>query len=186
MEMSDCRMSMCASGSEECDMKKSAKIKKLRTGVTRGALAADLKRKRKPRGRPFTKGNTAGLAFRYPKGVSGNPGGCPRYSEVSKAARALLALPIPGDPEKRLFAEGIAETLAWQALAGDRGAASELVDRAEGKPRQAVELEQRDPLAELLQEMRKESARCGPPEGMPEAALPPAVEETAAEEPPVQ
>lgn len=146
-------------------------MKMLRKGVTRGGLAPALKgKKKKPRGKPFPKGHSIGAAFRYPKGVSGNPGGRPRFSEVSKAARAVLASPIPGDPENRLFAEGIAQTLAWQALAGDRGAASELVDRAEGRPRVSVEMTQGDPIAELIATMQEESARCGPPENRPDEA----------------
>ncbi len=44
----------------------------------------------------------------------------------------------PDDPQRRTFAECIAETLANLALRGNVRAASELCDRVEGKPRQSV------------------------------------------------
>jgi hypothetical protein len=173
-------------------MKKSAKLKKPRGGLRRRDLAPILRGelpilrakppKKRPRGKPFVKGHSIGAAFRFTKGNNANPGGRPKFAEVSKAARAFLATEIEGDPRERTYAEAIVETLGTQALLGDRGCASELIDRAEGKPRQAVELDQRDPLAELLQEMREESKRVGPPEEMPEAALLPTAEETAVEE----
>lgn len=99
-----------------------------------------MRRKRRPRGKPFEPGNTAGLATRYPKGVSGNVQGRTKYAVASQAARALLASPIPDDPEGRLFAEGICHQLAWMALAGDLGAAQELFNRAEGHAPQAIEV----------------------------------------------
>jgi len=106
----------------------------------RKKVAPGIRRKRRARGKPFEPGNTAGLATRFPKGVSGNVHGRPKYAVASQAARALLASPIPDDPEGRLFAEGICHQLGWMALGGDRAAAELLFDRAEGRAPQAIEV----------------------------------------------
>jgi hypothetical protein len=53
----------------------------------------------------------------------------------------VLAHPVPDDPEGRTYAEKIAATLAEKAAEGDIRAAQELADRAEGKPRQSLEIE---------------------------------------------
>jgi hypothetical protein len=52
----------------------------------------------------------------------------------------LLGKPVPDDPQSRTYAEVIAEALAEKALAGDIRAAQELADRAEGRPRQSIEV----------------------------------------------
>lgn len=49
--------------------------------------------KKRPRGKPFPKGNQYGVASRFIKGQSGNPGGKPRTKEVSHASREWLAQP---------------------------------------------------------------------------------------------
>src|SRR5215467_4565795 len=77
-----------------------------------------------------------GDAFRFKPGQSGNPGGRPRTAKLSEASRAKLASVIPGDPEGRTYAEGIADKLALLAIKGDIRAAQELADRAEGRPNQ--------------------------------------------------
>jgi hypothetical protein len=77
----------------------------------------------------------------FPKGKSGNPGGRPKRTPLADACREVLALPVPGDSEGRTYAEKIAATLAEKAAKGDIRAAAELADRAEGKPRQSVEIE---------------------------------------------
>ncbi len=74
-------------------------------------------------------------------GQSGNPGGRPKRSPLAEACRELLSLPVPGDPDGRSYAELIALSLAKKALKGDVRAAQELADRAEGRPRQAIEIE---------------------------------------------
>jgi hypothetical protein len=84
---------------------------------------------------------TAGEATRWKSGQSGNPGGRPKAAPLSHACRELLAQPVPEDPEGRTYAEAIAQTLAEKALDGDIRAAQELADRAEGKARQAIEIE---------------------------------------------
>jgi hypothetical protein len=126
--------------------------RKTKRAASRRKLAPDARRKRRPRGRPFKPGNHAGEKFRFPKGVSGNVDGRPKYAVSADAARALLAAPIPGDPGGRLFAEGICHALAWMALAGDRGAAETLFERAEGRPRQSIDIDDSrgDPLGELI------------------------------------
>ncbi len=82
-----------------------------------------------------------GATHRWKPGESGNPGGRPKRTPLTDACREILAQPIPGDPEGRTYAQAIAETLAAKALDGDIRAAQELADRAEGKPRQSLEIE---------------------------------------------
>jgi len=76
----------------------------------------------------------------WQRGQSGNPGGRPKSAPLSRACRDLLARPMADDPEGRTYAEVIAETLAEKALAGDIRAAQEIADRAEGRPRQSIEV----------------------------------------------
>ncbi len=77
----------------------------------------------------------------WPKGVSGNPSGRPRKTPLTDACRDVLAQAIPSDPTGRTYAEAIALTLAKKAVEGDIRAAQEIADRAEGKPRQSLEVE---------------------------------------------
>ena len=51
-----------------------------------------------------------------------------------------LFLPVLDNAEGRTYAQAIAQTLAAKALAGDIHAAQELADRAQGKPRQSLEI----------------------------------------------
>ena len=82
-----------------------------------------------------------GKATQFKKGQSGNPGGRPKLAVFSQAARAMLGKLVPGDPEGRTYAEAIAQVLADKALSGDIRAARELIERAEGKPKQSVEIQ---------------------------------------------
>ncbi len=82
-----------------------------------------------------------GTVFQWKPGQSGNPGGRPKTAPLSNACRELLASPLAGDPQGRTYAEAIAETLAQKALAGDIRAAQELADRAEGRARQSIEIQ---------------------------------------------
>lgn len=125
------------------------------------SIRRGLRRPRKrPSGRPFAKGNTFGQAFRFRPGVSGNPRGRPKYAYSLQAARAMLAAMVPGDEFERTFTEAIVQALGWRALAGDRQCAAELFDRAEGRPRQSVEVEQDDdPLIAILEELTARSER---------------------------
>ncbi len=113
----------------------------------------------------FRKGNPIGKATRFPPGVSGNPGGRPKLKVVSEAARALLASTVPGDKYGRTFAEAIVLALGLQAVEGNISAASELTDRAEGRARQAMDIQQTDPLLDLICELKAQSKLCGPVEG---------------------
>ena len=82
-----------------------------------------------------------GEATRFKPGQSGNPNGRPKLAPLSHACRELLAALIPDDPQGRTYAEAIAQTLATRALKGDIRAAQEMADRAEGKPRQSIEIQ---------------------------------------------
>jgi hypothetical protein len=82
-----------------------------------------------------------GEATRWKPGQSGNPGGRPKSAPLSQACREVLALPVPGDPQGRTYAEMIAATLAGKAVEGDIKAAQELADRAEGRARQSIDIE---------------------------------------------
>jgi len=65
---------------------------------------------------------------------------------------------VPNDAEGRTYAQVIAAVLAKKAIRGDKGAAVELADRAEGRPRQAVDatavvtVADRHPLEDLSDE----------------------------------
>ena len=84
-----------------------------------------------------------GKATRWVKGQqSPNPGGRPRAAVFSEACRIVLRENFPGDRKHRTFAEVIAERLAVAAARGNLKALAELVDRTEGKPRQALEVAQ--------------------------------------------
>lgn len=83
------------------------------------------KPKRKATGRPFEKGHK----WRWPKGVSGNPGGRP--AGVSEAYRAWLELPYENDPTMT-NAQALAVAQGAQALQGDIGAAREIRQATEG------------------------------------------------------
>jgi hypothetical protein len=83
---------------------------------------------------------------------------------VGKAARAWFAAKVPGDPYERTGAEVTVEMLGTQILRGDRAAAAELIDRAEGRPAQALHVSSdTDPLTELCKLMAEEGRRAGPP-----------------------
>jgi hypothetical protein len=82
-----------------------------------------------------------GKPYHWKKGQSGNPGGRPKMAPLSQACRELLASPKPDDPDGGTYAEVIAQVLADKALAGDIRAAQELADRAEGRARQSIAVE---------------------------------------------
>jgi hypothetical protein len=79
--------------------------------------------------------------FRWPKGKSGNPGGRPR-KVITAAYGALADQPCPFDPQKRTWAQVLAEGQFKAALTGNTNAAREIADRLEGKAQQSVNLEQ--------------------------------------------
>lgn len=110
---------------------------------------------------------TKGVPHQWRKGQSGNPGGRPKYAELSRACRGILSEPVPGNDDDLTYAEAIALRLATAALAGSVAAAQELADRAEGRARQSLDLtgDRPDPLAAVLEELRAQSKIIGPPEG---------------------
>lgn len=97
---------------------------------------------------------------RFPPGVSGNPNGRPRKSPqsqpepapaptqtVTASVRRRLAQPVSTLPTEvdgqQSIGEGLADTLLREALYGKNSlrAVSEIIDRLEGKPRQAPDAE---------------------------------------------
>jgi hypothetical protein len=80
----------------------------------------------------------------WPKGVSGNPGGRPKQKLISAELERLLQQQAPSESGKT-WATVIAESLVRQAAKGDVRAISELANRIEGKPLQAVDLDVNSP-----------------------------------------
>lgn len=80
-------------------------------------------------------------ATRWKPGQSGNPGGRPKRTPLIDACREVLNQLMPGDAKGRTYARAIAEKLATKAVEGDIRAAQELADRAEGKARQTLQIE---------------------------------------------
>ena len=84
----------------------------------------------------------------FPKGVSGNPAGKPKVTEHSKTRlKRLLDLvqkkknPITGEEEEFTVLELMDMQMIAKALKGDQRAYQEVIDRLEGKPKQATEVE---------------------------------------------
>jgi hypothetical protein len=82
-----------------------------------------------------------GKPYRWKKGQSGNASGRPKSKTLSDAYRNKLEEPVPNDPEKRTWAELIAEAQVRDAVRGNVQAAREIADRTEGKAKQAIEFE---------------------------------------------
>lgn len=92
------------------------------------------KAQKKAPGKPFTKGNK----FAFKPGQSGNPAGRPRDA-ITPHLRELAQEQAPGK-DKRTYGRMVAEMLYAEALGGNVQAAKEILDRLDGKPRQAVDL----------------------------------------------
>jgi len=82
-----------------------------------------------------------GKPHQWKKGQSGNPLGRPKSKTLSDAYRSKLEEPVPNDPERRTWAELIAEAQIRDAVRGNVQAAREIADRTEGRARQAIEIE---------------------------------------------
>jgi hypothetical protein len=82
-----------------------------------------------------------GKSHQWKKGQSGNPSGRPKSKSLSAAYRNKLEELVPNDPEGRTWAELIAEAQVRDAVRGNVQAAREIADRTEGRPRQAIEFE---------------------------------------------
>jgi hypothetical protein len=76
----------------------------------------------------------------FKPGESGNPKGRPKSVTLSEALRAQLGQMMPGEDEKT-YAEKIALCLCDEAAKGNVGAAKEIADRTEGKPRQSLDVD---------------------------------------------
>jgi uncharacterized protein DUF5681 len=102
----------------------------------------------------------------WPKGVSGNPGGRPKKRLLTDELELLLEQEAPNSRNKT-WAVVIAEALLRKAREGDVRAISELANRIEGKPLQAVELDvysDKDPgerLSELIATVLKREKEHG-------------------------
>ena len=114
-----------------------------------------LKRKGRPRGKPFERGNKFGN--RFVKGQSGNAGGRPKYAKISEATKAALALDPHTEVEPRTNAEAVALSAVKEAKKGNIGAFVAVADRCEGKPVSVLDLknESADPVSELLREVKE-------------------------------
>jgi len=86
----------------------------------------------------FPHGNKLGKQFQ--PGVSGNFNGRPRLTKITESLREQVAREHPEMPEKTI-ADVVAQTLVTMALSGDLAAIRELLDRTEGKPKQAIDLD---------------------------------------------
>ena len=84
-----------------------------------------------------------GVATRWKKGSSGNPGGRPKSRLLSEALRSRLAEVKPDDPTGRTYAEVVAENLIEIACSEGPGAvhaANEIADRIEGRAPQSIQI----------------------------------------------
>src|SRR5271166_3074377 len=76
----------------------------------------------------------------WPKGVSGNPGGRPKAKPLTEELERLLEQEAPNG-KGETWAARIARALVLKASKGDVRAISELANRLEGKPPQAIEVD---------------------------------------------
>src|SRR5262245_106790 len=96
------------------------------------------KPKAKPRGKPFEPGNQFGQkAGEQSRNPAGRP---PSKKYLSEAYREWLSLPDEDDPTLS-NADVVAAKVGAAAKKGNISAASEISDRTEGRPRQAIELD---------------------------------------------
>ena len=129
--------------------------------------------KARPRGRPFAKGNTLSLPYRFPKGVSGNPSGRPKCKEINASSRKFLASDVGKSPKVQTNAEAIVAKIGRRAKKGDLNAAIFLAERAEGKAATALTVTNDGPnnLHLMIEAMHERSSIIGPPEGHVERPL---------------
>jgi hypothetical protein len=98
------------------------------------------KKQKRPRGNPRIR--ELGQATRFRPGVSGNPGGRPSRTPYADAHRAVAQLAVRDLRVKQSDAVSLAVTkrTAREAIRGKISAASEAANRAEGSPRQSLEV----------------------------------------------
>lgn len=71
----------------------------------------------------------------FPKGRSGNPRGRPKLPDLKKVVAKVLA----EEKDGTIALEAILKALRAKATRGDTAAASQLLDRAYGKPKQQID-----------------------------------------------
>ena len=91
------------------------------------------KRPGKPRGN-----QKPPIGRRFVKGQSGNPGGRPKYAEISKAVRFILEQENLSDFKPKTVAEQIALIQIQESIKKNRGATDFVANRAEGMPTATV------------------------------------------------
>lgn len=120
-------------------------------------------------------------AHRFRPGTSGNPGGRPKGRSLVALLRERLTGPALGPrgkpgPEGMTLGDQVVEALAIAAASGDVKAIKELLDRTEGRARQAApehgDVEARDAWGAVCEEVEGEFADPGP-EGTGDAPGPP-------------
>lgn len=93
-------------------------------------------------------------------GRSGNPGGRPRTRFLVEAIRRIAA--EPNDASGRTKAEALAEKLWKIAFKGSLAAMREIMDRAEGKPEQSINVTQlQAPFADKTDEQLRHFVETG-------------------------
>lgn len=86
----------------------------------------------------------------FKKGQSGNPGGRPKEKAFADAVRVAVNRIDSKDPKKRKKLAILAEKLIDFAMAGEGWAFQHIADRLDGKPAQALEGPDGDPLQILV------------------------------------
>jgi len=98
--------------------------------------------------------------FCWKPGQSGNPGGRPRTRFLVEAIRRIAA--EPNDASGRTKAEALAERLWKIAFKGSLAAMREIMDRAEGKPEQSINVTQlQAPFADKTDEQLRHFVETG-------------------------
>jgi hypothetical protein len=99
----------------------------------------------------------------FKPGQSGNPKGRPKSIVLSEAYRKHLAKVDESDPERRTYAEVLAEQMIVKAKAGDVGALREIADRTEGKAKQtiALTLEKREQIERAIDKLMGDALASG-------------------------
>jgi hypothetical protein len=147
--------------------KKTKSAKRERKQTLTSALRRKLpRRKLRPRGKSFEPGNSYGLATRFVKGISPNPGGRPSYKKYSEALRALVA----ADPNEEFQIDSNAAALAARVVKmgkkGNISAIREIGDRCEGRPAITIQGDgSPDKIMLLVEAMTERSREIGHPEG---------------------
>ena len=125
-----------------------------------------LKILKRPRGKPFAKGNKIGHRFKKGEPCA-NVAGRPKSAKLSEAYRALLALPAGAPVEIRTNAELMAYKVFKMGKKGNLGACVEVGDRSEGRPSVSVSLNgEGDNLALIIEHMNQMVEDLPAPEGM--------------------